>query len=467
MGKKGIINFIEAIFVIIAIFIAFAVLFPGFSFKSKWSDATTILTARDSILTMDRLNILYQNSFSTNLLQNFIEQALPANRTNLVALSGVDGTVKGITTVACNCSDQQIQNLEYWMSGMTINGRPANIIFSKTTLENIIPSDALLIWGNTNLDSHLASLLNYLKTGGGIIEINDFTSSSQTPPGGVQQTIFGISYITKNIHSRASSDHFSRKPSNSSDIIYGAYKYFFHVPAPVKTFEPVNSIPVESGMTQPSCIFPAAHGNFTLNNTAYNFWICNSNAVYFDTGNNQLADTAINVGSNFKIAGYDFTLQYINNPSLIGISFGTNYQFQDFLIGTYSQGQSCPQGNAWGQYYTNQLNTVENTPYRIILNASFDQKNLDLPVIIANNTGGRTIWIADFTNDINENCNGYMQIGDDQKLLLASLIFWASNKQKSSVNIQQGVMISYVNVQNLDTYDVYAFNLGLRSAFGS
>ena len=72
VGKKGIINFIEAIFVIVTIFIAFAVLFPGFNFKNTWSDAATILTARDSILTMDRLDVLYQSSFNSILLRVLI-----------------------------------------------------------------------------------------------------------------------------------------------------------------------------------------------------------------------------------------------------------------------------------------------------------------------------------------------------------------------------------------------------------
>jgi hypothetical protein len=480
LGRKGIINFIEAITVIVVIFIAFAVFFPGLSFKSKWPDAATILAARDSILTMDRLGILYQNSFDSSSLQNFIQTALLATRTNLIAVSEADGTIKTITSVVCNCSDEQIQNLNYWMSGMTINGRPANIIFFKTNLENInlvnvggtnVMPDVLLIWGNTNLDSSAitASLLNYLKTGGGIIEINDFTSSSQTQPGGVQQTIFGItlSSTDKNIHSRAFEDHFSRKPADSSDIIYGAYKYFFHIPAPVKTYEEVvSSFPVE-GLSQSGCTFPAPHGNFTLNNTAYNFWICNSNTVYFDTDNSQAADTIVTPGGNFNILGYNLTLRYINNPSSIGISFGTNYQFQDFLLSTTSPGGSCPNGNAWGQSYTNQIDTVENSPYRIILNASFQQKNLDLPVVIGNDTGGRTVWMSDFTNVLNDNCNGYMQIGDDQKLLLASLIFWSSNKNPSSSLSQTGIMIPYVNVQNSDMYDAYVFNLGLKSAFGS
>lgn len=476
LGKKGIINFIEAIFVIIAIFIAFAVLFPGFSFKSRWQDAATILRGRDSIITMDRLNILYQNSFNPTLLQNFVDEAIRTNRTNLIASSEVDGTIKSTITVACNCSDGQIENLTYWMSGMTMNGRQINFLFPKTTLENIIPSDALLIWGNINLDPHLASMLNYLQTGSGIVEINDFTSASDT--GTTQQKIFGLVWVNQsdghNFNKQAVADHFSRKPGNSTDMIYFPYKYFFHIPLPLKAFETTNSIPT-GGNPSPSCSFSIGHGNFTLNDTSYNFWICNPTTVYFDTHANGTADTAVNLGSNFILQNMSnsFTLDYINYPQ-ISVSFNSPYEFKDF-IGAWRPGIAppCPQGKAWGQFYTDQVTVNDNNMARVIVNASFPGTQIpDLPAVIVNNTGGRTAWIADFTAipNFNNNCLAIQSAGDDQKLLLASLLLWTSYKQKATVlssNIQNEIMIPYVNVQNLDTYEVYTFNLGLAPAFGS
>lgn len=480
LGRKGIINFVEAILVIIIIFIAFAVLFPGLNFKSRWDDATTILSARDALITMDRMNSLYVNSFNANSLQNFIDAAIPVNRTSLVAWSSVEGTVKNTVVVACNCSDAQIQNMTYWFSGMEINGRQANIVFVESTLENInTPSDLLLIWGNTNLDTPaiFASLLNYMNAGGGIVEINDFTSSAQTPANGAQQRIFGLTYTgTNNFNDRAYADHFSRKPANTSDIIYSPFKYFFHVPAPFKTFETVNTIPVVSGVQQPSCSPPLGHGNFTLNDSLYNFWICNSSTVYFDTSADGLADTGVNIGMKFNLINVstNFTLQYINVPSQIGVVFGPNHQFKDFLISwTAPPGSPCPQGNAWGQFYTDQVAPVDNNLGRIAFNASFTKQQLiDLPAVILNNSGGRAAWIADFTAipDFAHGCVAIPYVSDDHKMLLASLIFWASNKMQSAViptNIRTGLLVPYVNVQNNDTYEVYDFLLGLGSPFGS
>lgn len=473
MGRKGIINFIEAIVVIVALFIAFAVLFPDISFKNRWSDATTILSSRDLILTMDRLNMIYTNSFDANSLQSFLDSAIPVNRSSLLAWVVIEGTVKSSIVVACNCSNPQIQNLNYWMSGLKMNGRYINITFIPSTLDNIVPSDALLIWNNVKLDSYLANFLNYLRNGGGIVEINDF-DISQT--GTVQKQIFGLIYAGgKSFNNQAYADHFSHKPNNSTDIMYEPYKYFFHIPVPLKASETVSSFPLEAGMQQPVCNSLKGHGKFIFNDTAYDFWMCNSTTVYFDTDHNASADTAVRTGVGFKIFGYNFTLQYIDIvnsiPYQIGVSFGYDYQFQDFLMNASSAPGVCPSGSGWNPYYYDQLNTVDYSPEKIIFNASFRSGQfIDLPTIITNNTGGRAAWIADFTNDLNSTCKGIAAVGDDEKLLLASLLLWGAGKETfspSPVTVKNGFITKYVNVQNLDTYEVYNFNFGLGSPFGS
>jgi hypothetical protein len=472
LGKKGIINLIEAIVVIGILFVAFAILFPGISFKSGWNDAMLILTSRDLILTMDRLNILYKNSFDSSSLQDFVDTSIPINRSSLLSWSMIEGTVPNSIFVACNCTDQQRQNLNSWMSGMKVNGRNVTITFEKSSLDKIVPSHTLLIWGNTELDPYLPQLLNYIRSGGGIIEINDFSDYSQT--GTVQQTIFDLVYTGgKSFNTKADADHFSRKPINSTDIIYGPYKYFFHVPMPLKVLDYPSSasFPIESWMDRPRCYTYMGHGTFLLNDTAYDFWACNSTTVYFDTDNNGSADTAVMTGDSFRINGYNFTLQYIELPFQIGVSFGFNYQFRDFLIDATSVPGSCPSGNGWNPYYPVQVSTADSDIGKILLNASFRQNQIiDLPVVIINNTGGRTAWIADFTNSLNGTCTGIASVSDDEKLLLTSLIFWVSSKQPffvSTVITKSAFITKYVNTQNLDTYEVYSFDFGLGSPFVS
>lgn len=467
LGRKGIVNFIESIFVIVVIFTAFAVLFPGLTFKSKWSDALLILSARDTIIAMDRLNVLYRNSFNSNSLQNFIDTYIPTNKTGLIAWTEVDGALKSSIKVACNCSTNQIFYLNYWMSGLHANGRSISLAFVPTSLDSINPdADVLLIWGNTNLDSYQNRFTEYLNSGGGIVEINNFSGSGQT--GTVQQQIFGLIYSGgRTIQNHAYSDHFTRKPINSADIVYGTYKYFYHIPIAVKTFESNSTFPVEKNMEEPVCS-TAYHGNFTVNDSAYNFWICNSTEVYFDTDMNSSADVGIAAGQNFNLINVsnNFTLKYINYPSEIGVLFGLNYTFKDFLA-IWTSGQGC----ASGPVYIDQVVPVDNNVARIAINASFTS-GPDLPVVILNGTLGRTAWMADFTTspDFLHGCASVAPAGDDAKFLLASLLMWASTKQQlasSGTDIQHGSLIPYINVKNSDMYEVYQFNLGLKSPFSS
>lgn len=472
LGRKGIVNFIEAIFVIIVIFTAFAVLFPGLSFKNKWSAALIILPARDVITSMDRLGVLYANSFDSNALQNFIDMTIPTNRTGLVSWSQTSGAIKSSITVACNCTSDQLSKLNYWMSGLQFNGRTVDLVFVPTTLENINPAaDVLFIWGNLKLDSYLTNLRNYINSGGSIVEMNDFSSLSDT--GLVQQQIFGLNYTGGvSVKDRAVADFFTRKPNNSTDIIYGPYKYFFHIPVALKTYESNYTFPVEKNMQQPVCS-TIYHGNFTLNDSVYNFWMCNSSTVYFDSDLNSSADTGLNAGQSFNLAKNpnNFTLVYVNYPSEISVLFGPNYLFKDFVIAWNAPGQACPQGNAWGQFYTDQVAPVDGNMNRVLINASFSS-NPGLSVVILNGTQSKTVWLADFTNNPNfaNGCTSNAAAGDDNTLLLASLLMWASNKQQyqtSTAAVQRGFLIPYVNVQNSDMYEVYQFNLGLKSPFSS
>jgi len=303
--------------------------------------------------------------------------------------------------------------------------------------------------------------------------MNDFSDLNQT--GIVQNQIFGLNYSkVVSVKSRADSDRFARTPSNTADILYGLYKYFFHVSVPLKSYNASGSFSVEKNMAQPICS-TVYQGNFTANDTLYNFWICNSTVVFFDTDLNLSADKGLIVGQSFNSSNVstNLTVRYINYPSQVSLSVGPNYEFKDFLI-TWTapgQGQGCPQGNAWGQYYNDQVTPVDGNMGRIALVAHFSQDAVDLPVVILNGTFGRTAWIADFTNNPNfkTGCDSVAPAGDDNKLLLASLLMWASSKRipTSSSETQHGFLIPYINVQNSDMYEVYQFNLGLKSPFSS
>ena len=82
------------------------------------------------------------------------------------------------------------------------------------------------------------------------------------------------------------------------------------------------------------------------------------------------------------------------------------------------------------------------------------------PSVILNKIGDTGVaWIADFSED------GF---DDAEKLLLTSLLFWASNKRTTSdqvLDISLGYMTSYVTIENIDMFEVYKFSLGLGYPF--
>jgi len=84
----------------------------------------------------------------------------------------------------------------------------------------------------------------------------------------------------------------------------------------------------------------------------------------------------------------------------------------------------------------------------------------EYPAVILNRFGETGVaWVASFSED---------GVSDDEKLLLTSLLFWASNKRETSTevtNLRIGYMTSYVNVKNLDMFEAYKFSLGLGYPF--
>ena len=435
--------------VVIILFIAFSIFFPGFVYKSRWNDAYGFLLNKDTILTIDRLGRLYNYSFYASDLQRYIDSALPINKTNLIARSEVEGAVKAQLTIACNCTEDQISTLAEWFSGLRFNDREVTVFIPKSNL-NVInePADVLLIWGYKNLNPYAGNIRNFMAKENGVVEIMDFTDPSQINSDAAQQQIFNLRG-NPTASSAQNSDSFTRKPTNSSDIFYSIYKYFYHIPAPIKTVPNItSSVPAEIPVVQCGNF---TQGNITFNQTAYKFWDCfggGVSSVYFDTNGNNLADTRILQGDAFNLTNsntkYNFTMSYIYGLEKIGIGFRPNYVFNDF-------------GNFGGASIAN-VQPLDANLDKVIMRSSPG----NYPVVIINNasTVSRAAWIADFSE------NGH---GADEKQLLMSAILWASNKRSIGIlspNVKVGFLTSYVNTANKDVFEVYKFNFGLGFPFG-
>ena len=437
---KGQISAIEMITSVIILFVAFTIFFPGLSFKSEWDNAYLMMTGRDVLLTMDRTNKLQQYSFNTTSMQNFVDKTFPRNDT--IIWTSIDDTVKNKLVIACNCTDEQKSQLGYWLRNLKVNGHSINSFVCYTNLEEKINPcfgyypDVLVIWGYKDFsqEKYEKIMKDFLNNRNGVVEIADLPLADST-----QEHIFGISTSSDNFGS-AALDNF-QKPVNGTVSTYQAYKYFYHIPFPTKVDENTCSIPVEG---IPACSSTETQkGNLTFREKTVYLWICDRNTIYFDTNNNNIADFRTTVRSSFNLTNYNFYLNYIENSSVM-ISFKEIYNFTDFKG-------------------SNKLYPSDQDINRILLsNGNYSGTDRPIPVVIINESIGKTAWVAVFSR------NGLNNVKDDHKQLLISLILDVSNKKAKEVTfggVEVGRSTSYLDVINYDMFEFYKINLGVGHPF--
>ncbi len=339
MNRKAIVSTVEMVATAIALLTAFSIIFPRNVYENNWDRVETFVNGRDLVATMSRLGSIYYYSYNQTALGNFVTGMLGGS---IISWSETDGLIKSRLTIACNCTKEQINALNSWMHGMTVNGR--NIVYSvcSTNLETINPCesrrpDALVIWNYTTASTLAVetSLLNYLNDGKGMVEIADFQPSfdfySSTPISRIQRVIFGLHNCTDAgiadcRYNLADETGTIIVPANSDTASYVPYKYFYHVPLTVTSFNNISvsdstPVPVE-GSTPPCSSNSIFDGAFRFYNTNYRYWICNS-STYFDTDNNGIADVRATPQLNMKGWDYRIPIGIDNSANPIDL---TDYQ---------------------------------------------------------------------------------------------------------------------------------------------
>jgi len=437
---KAQISAIEMTISVIILFVAFAVFFPGFSFKSEWDSAYLMITGRDLLLAIDRNSKIEEYSFNTTSMKIFVDKIFSRNDT--IIWTSIDDTIKNKLVIACNCTNESMSQLNYWLKDLKVNNHTINSYICYTNLEEKInpcfgyDPDVLIIWGYKDLsrDKYIKIMKDFLNNDNGIVEIADLSIVDDT-----QKEIFGIA-SSNYIFGPAAPDSF-QKPQNGTVLTYQPYKYFYHVPFPIKLIENTGSIPVEGIPQCPSS--STQKGNFTFREKVIYLWICDSNTIYFDTNNNNIADFRTTIRSSFNLTDYNFFLNYIDGSSVL-ISFKPIYNFTDF------------KGD-------NKLYPADNDINRILLsNGNYFETSNPIPVVILNESIGKTAWVADFSR------NGLENVKDDHKHLLISLILDVSNKKAKELtfgSVEIGRSTSYLDVINYDMFEFYKLNLGVGRPF--
>jgi len=454
LGKKGIVSIIELVVVLITLFISFNIFFPGTTYKNRWEDAYAVMRARDTVLVLERTGKLHEYAFDQTKMQDFLGKLFPSS--NMILWSSVTGGIRGEVKIACNCTNDVISELNSWADRFVLNERNVTMSFCYTDMTPsdscLVNSDALLIWYYKPLQDFEATLSDYASKGNGIIELMTFKNKAQVDGDPTQKNIFGLSWVKIDNSVTLDYDKFSRKPRGIADITFDPYKYFYHVPIALETTDP--------GIYMTGCNYnPSKKGFVNFKKASYAFWICNSSYVWFDTNGDGFNDTIVKERDNVTIGGYNFSLSYINSDSSISISFKPSFVFDDFLAVVYDPGHSDPNGEALGHNDVIHLEPVGD-PNRILIKAVSTSPAAEYPAVIINKFGaGSVAWVADLSQ------GGY---GDDEKLLLISLLLWSSNKESVPVpspDLRVGYMASWVNVKNIDMFEMYKFNFGVGYPF--
>jgi hypothetical protein len=444
---KGQITALELVLVSIILFIAAVTLFPPFSYQTRWSDATMLLKGRDIILTIEGIGKLQDYAFNAANLKNFLITIFPQK--NIIFWSETSGTLKSNLTVACNCTTQQINDLQNWFGKMKLNNREINVTFVDSPLDRIVHSDVLVIFGVRRLTQYAAQLENYLRTGSGVVYIAKLTQSDIDDG---HRKIFGIDHCSVVLGDCGGklSDHTIRAPDNVTDPAYQAYKFFYHFPLPVKTTGTAPAIPLEGGI-EPCTQTNVPTGGIGIRDASYKFWICR-NRVYLDWNQNDRADTIIAENQTFNITQnnkpYNFTLNYVERERIL-ISFKPNFEFKQFAVAD--------------KFYPTDYNKN-----RILLTGGDFQGNLirctnppcPIALAVVNRTlDGYAVW----TTDPEAN-----SATTDKQNLLSSLIFSSANRKTSELNLgafRFGFLTTYLNVAGRDMLEIYEFRLGLGLPF--
>lgn len=451
---KGFVSFIELVIAIIILIVAFTILFPPFQYYSKWGEALSLIKGRDLVYSLASSGKMYEYSFNSSFLDNFLIQVL--NETNFIYHYSIENTIKPEIFIACNCTFDEINNLQKWLTGFEINRREVNFLIFYSNLDEINNpnkrSDLLLIFGNKTLDSFKDEIKKYLERGNGIILIAD-PSIEQVSPGGdnIYREIFGLGKASSQNALELDFNNFRKNPELVKEIIYYPWKYFYGVAIPLFLSPYFDEIPVEN-LPKPSCS-NKANGTFQLwvcnidnemKPCALNFWVCDS-LLYIDTDWNKSADKIVSEGDNFQITNIYNSSEYLNfslnylRMGKVGISIKPEYKIKNFI-------------KDYPILYPIEGDSGIN---RILIQASnTTEDGKTISGVILNSSVGKTAWIADFRKE---------GVGDDERLLLASLIFWVSNKKGKELfpRMKIGYTTTYLNVENKDVYEVYSFELTL------
>ena len=444
-GSKGLAVTIELLAVVTALFVAYSTFFPARTYTSNWDDAYAVLLSRDLVASLVASGDLYSYMSDEATMSDFFDTMFPES--NYAFWYTMEG-VKERIMVACDCTNEQITKLDAWADGLRMNDRDIDVFVCHAKLEEpdsvcMQGSDVLLIWGTQDIAEYEQGLVSYLTEDKGIVEIVDFPAG--TSPDSTQQAIFGITDggvydgVQDVIH----------QPDSTDRLTYGPFKYFYNMPLTLYA-------PDSAALTE--CLV-SMKGSFSHSIPGlplwHDFWTCNGTYVFFDMNDDGVyveADDVgpLSAGDNVTFGEHDFMLSYVDSSNKIRMSFpeSADYKFMDFV--------QPPAGEP--------IFPDDGDITRILVQMDGAQPNPACGVIVNGPYGSRTAWIADIGRDGLES----PEFLDDHKQLLLSMLVWSSSKivgSETIPSIQEGRVSSYIDVSNIDVFEIHKYEIGVGSPY--
>jgi hypothetical protein len=444
-GSKGLAVTLELLTVIAALFVAYSTFFPARAYTGNWDDAYAVLMSRDTIASLVASGDLYSYMSDESAMSDFFDTMFPES--NYVFWYSMEGT-KDKITIACNCTSEQITKIDAWSDGLRMNDRDIDVFVCYTKLEEpkstcMKTSDVLLTWGTQDLAEYEQGLMSYLTEDKGIVEIVDFPAGAS--PDSTQQAIFGIT----NSGVFDGTEDVMHQPDSTDWLTYGPFKYFYHMP--LTLYAPENAALTE-------CLV-SMKGSFSHSIAGiplwHDFWTCNGTYVFFDMNDDGVYVEDDDVGplsegDKVTLGPYDFMLGYVDSSNKIRMSFpgSADYKFMDFVQAPATEPVFPDDGDIT----------------RILVQMDGAQPSPACGVIVNGPYDSRTAWMA----DLGRGGLDVPDFTDDHRQLLLSLLVWSSRKRVGSEtipSIQEGRMSSYVEINNIDVFEIHKYEIGVGSPY--
>jgi len=222
-SKKAFIHVVEIVIITLVVFILVVQFSSVPRARADWERAELSALGNDIISVLDARGINWLNGTEVN---HSVSQMLEG--TSIMHDVTVYNAIKGNISVGCICDDREFSLLRKNLTPFTINGERVEFNVHRippTRISFPVVYDVIFLgdgfFSSPTSIAYVTEMKGYLKTGGGLVEIQDFTQESHV--GRIQSDVFRLKYGSV---SPSGTLRFTPGPG---DRFYSIVKYFHRI----------------------------------------------------------------------------------------------------------------------------------------------------------------------------------------------------------------------------------------------